>query len=84
MSWHAGEAVHGYRARPLGEGRTRRFHDQPLKVEDVRRLAYSLVDLHREGRITKQNALAHADSRNDLGLAIRMLDQEKTEKVEIE
>ncbi|RFF28624.1 PilT/PilU family type 4a pilus ATPase [Wenzhouxiangella sp. 15181] len=44
----------------------------------------ALLDLYREGRITKENALAHADSRNDLGLAIRMLDQEQPEKMEVE
>jgi twitching motility protein PilU len=37
----------------------------------------ALLELYREGRITKSDALAHADSRNDLGLAIRMLRQEQ-------
>lgn len=32
----------------------------------------ALLKLYENGRITEQEALAHADSRNDLGLAIRM------------
>jgi len=32
----------------------------------------ALLHLYQEGQITEQEALAHADSRNDLGLAIRM------------
>lgn len=36
----------------------------------------ALLELYREERITREQALAHADSRNDLRLAIRMLDHE--------
>lgn len=49
----------------------------------MRTFDQALLDLYREGRITKENALEYADSRNDLGLAIRMLDQEQPERLDM-